>query len=306
MSASVPFSITSDAEDYVRNRLNEMPPEAKPVLMMAETQTDDEKTHRWFYKGQSFIIGYFDPAEMPKAEYIESELFGRRIAIDPDALKQLAGRTLSLRRVDAHYGLMENTSYVLVASSAPESPVSTFGADDSNESSKRRFSIVALTILGGFTGIGVIWIVGAIAAQVLKISDEKFLSLILPLFVAGWIIGAIVSFFFFRSVFRAKGRTRFVQEQTQRKYLGYGGMSGQLSWWIFLGIPVLLTAVLIFAFEPFAHTDGQKAGVAVGALMVVFATSMYFCDRIPHRIVIRLGLLGWALTIAGGYWYFKT
>jgi hypothetical protein len=48
-----------------------------------------------------------------------------------------------------------------------------------------------------------------------------------------------------------------------------------------------------------------QAGVAVGVLMVVFAASMYFCDRIPRRIVIRLGLLGWALTIIGGYCFFE-
>jgi len=87
---------------------------------------------------------------MPKIEFTESELFGRRVAIESDALKQLSGRTLNLRRVDARYGLMKNTRYVLVADSAPESPISTFEADDSNESTKRSFSIVTLTILGGF------------------------------------------------------------------------------------------------------------------------------------------------------------
>jgi len=200
---------------------------------------------------------------------------------------------------------MKNTRYVLVANSVPESPVSAFETEDSNEGTKRSFSIAVLTILGGFTGMGVIWIVAAIVVNPFKISDNKFLSLAFPLFVAGWIIGAFVSFFFFRKVFKANGRTKFVQEQTERKYLGYGGLSEQLSWWIFVGIPIPLIAMLVFALEPLAHTDGQKAGVAVGVLMVVFAASMYFCDRIPRRIIIRLGLLGWALTVIGGYWFFK-
>ena len=180
MATSIPFSITPDAGDYLRNRLSEMPRGAKPVLMMTMSQTDGEKPPRWIYEGQSFIIGYFDPTEMPKEEYAESELFGHPVAIESDAMKQLSGRTLILRRVDARYGLMKNTRCVLVADSAPESPISTFEADDSNVSTKRSFSIVALTILGGFTGMGIIWVVGGIIASTLKIPDSKFLPLTIP------------------------------------------------------------------------------------------------------------------------------
>src|SRR5580658_2969314 len=104
--ASIPFSIAPDAEDYLRNRLNEMPSEAHPVLMMTMSQTDGLNPPRWCYEGQSFIIAHFDTSEKPDVEYTESELFGRRVAIESSALKQLSGRSLGLRRVASNRGLM--------------------------------------------------------------------------------------------------------------------------------------------------------------------------------------------------------
>ena len=201
MLSSIPFSITPDAEDYLRNRLGETPREAQPMLIMTTSQSDGLNPARWSYEGQSFIIDYFDTTEKQKTEYTESELFGRRVAIESSALKQLAGHTLSLRRVDARYGLMKNTRYVLVVDSAPELPASIFEESGSSEKTKSNFSVAALTILGGFTGIGVIWIMAAIAVNTFRIPDSKFLPLTFPLFVFGWIAGAIISFFFFRSCF---------------------------------------------------------------------------------------------------------
>ncbi len=304
--ASIPFSIAPDAKDYLRYWLNEMPSEAHPVLMMTMRQTDGLNPPRWYYEGQSFIIGYFDANEKPEGEYTEFELLGRRVAIKSGALKQLSGRTLGLRRVASSRGLMKANRYVLVADSALESPSPHLEAGISPGRSKRLLSIAVLTILGGFTGMGVIWIVCGMVNSLLKIPFEKLLAVTFPLFVIGWIVGALISLVFFRSVFKTSGRTEFSQEQEQRRYLGYGGLDARLNWWVFLGMPISLTGILIFFIEPFAHTVGEQAGFAVGAIMVVFATSMYFCDRISQRLVFRFGILGWALTFALGYCYFKT
>jgi hypothetical protein len=154
--------------------------------------------------------------------------------------------------------------------------------------------------------MGVIWILSGIVISILKIPFEKLLPLTFRLFVIGWIVGAIISFVFSRSFFKTTGRTKFSQEQKQRKYLGYGGLDAELNWWVFLGIPVPLTAILIFAIEPFARTVGEKSGIAVGVIVVMFAATMFFCDRLPQRLVFRLGILGWVLTFAMGFWYFKT
>jgi hypothetical protein len=297
--ASIPFSITPDAEDYLRNRLSEMPDEAHPVLMMTECQSDGLNPPRWRYEGKSFILGYFAADQNSDVTYSECELLGRPVAIESKALTHLSGQTLSLRRVGASRGLMKVSRYVLVSDLAPSST-------DSPQQTRRIFSIAALTILGGFTGMGVIWIVSATVASILKISFERLFSVILPLFVIGWTAGAIISFYFFKSVFKTTGRTKFAQEQTQRKYLGYGGLDAVMNWWTFLGIPVPLTGILIFAIEPFARSVGEKSGIAVGAVVVMFAASIYICDKLPQRLVFRLGILGWVLTFAFGFWYFKT
>ena len=304
--ASTPFSITPDADDYLRNRLDKLPPESQPVLVMTESQTDGLKPPRWSYEGQSFIIDCFDSDETTEVGYPESEISGRRVAIESNALRQLSGLTLCLRRVAASRGVMKVARYVLVAESVPDIPGALFETGISPERTKRLLSIAALTILGGFTGMGAAWIASVIVVSLLKSPFEKLLPLTLPLLAIGWIVGAFVSFGFFRSLFKTGGGTKFSQEQKQRRYLGYGGLEAELNWWVFLGIPLPLTGLLVFSIERFAHTVGEKSGVAVGAIAVTFAASMYFCDRIPRRLVSRLGLLGWALTFALGFWYFKT
>jgi hypothetical protein len=310
MAKLAPFSITPDAEDYIRSQLDVMPPEAEPVIVMetklGEPLDERGKKIRWWYEGENFLICYFDPAEKPQTEQIE--FLRRSVSITPEALKQLAGQTLTLRRVNSGYGLINVPRYVLVADSAPDVSF------ENNDRIKNNFSIAALTVLGGFAGMGIIWLmiclivplVAPLLKPWLKISDDKLLSLIVPVFIICWIISAVISFFFFRSIYKAKGRTKFVQEQTQRKYLGYGGLNADLSMWIFFGIPIPLIIVLVMFFEHFAHTTGQETAAAFVGIAIVFIPAMYFCDRIKHRIVIRLGLLGWALTIIGGYWYFKT
>ena len=294
--------MTPDAEDYIRSRLNAIPPDADPVIVretkLGEPLDGPGKKIRWWYEGENFLVCYFLPAEKPQTEQVE--LLGRRVSITPEALRQLAGQTLTLRRVNSPYGLINAPRYVLVAESAPDvSP-------ETEDRTKRNFSIAALTVLGGFCGMGIMWIIICIVAPLLKIPENKFLPLIFPSFITSWIVSAIVSFFFFRSVFKAKGRTKFVQEQMEGKYVGYGGLSSQLNWWLFIGIPTPLIISLVLILEQFARTVGQKTAVVFAAIMMVGVPVMYFSDRIPRRIVIRLGLLGWALTIIGGYWYFKT
>lgn len=305
MPRPAPFSVTRDAEDYLRSRLEVLPRGAEPVIIMAPRLGDAldglGKKIRYWYEGENFDVCGFDPAEQPQREQIE--FLGRSISITPEALKHLTGRTLTLRRVETAYGLMADQRYVLVADSASQAAEALI--EDSGRM-KDNLSIAALTILGGFSGMGVIWIATCLIVSVLKIPDSKFLPWVFPSFILGWIVSAVVSFLFFRSVFKAKGQTRFAREQTEERYVGYGGLEARLDWWIFLGIPTPLVIALTLVLEQLARTIGQKTIVAFLAIIAVGVPAMYFCDRIPHKIVIRLGLLGWALTLLGGYWYFKT
>ncbi len=78
----------------------------------------------WFYKGQSFAVGYFDSAEKSDIPCVDSKLFGQPVSIAVDALEKLSGQTLSLRRVKSSYGIFPSARNVLVATPASEMPQS--------------------------------------------------------------------------------------------------------------------------------------------------------------------------------------
>ncbi|HTR42629.1 MAG TPA: hypothetical protein VMH87_13535 [Pseudomonadales bacterium] len=295
MANSIPFSITPEAEDFLREIIKEIPRGKQPVLMMATEQSDGLNPPRWFYKGESFIIGCYGPAERPKAECIELKLAGHNVAVESSALEHLSGQRLALRRVDAHYGLMRGTRYVMVTDSTSGSPDHPFNEEGFIERITRGFPIGALTILGGFTGMGVVWIASAMLIQLMGIQYDKLALLIEYLLVPGWILGAIASFFFFRSVYKTNGQTKFAREQRGKNFLGSRGLEGQMDWWVFLGIPASLMAILIWVLLPFAHTDTQKGYGTVILLMIVLGGGMFFCDKMPRKWIFWLGLLGWVL-----------
>jgi hypothetical protein len=241
-------------------------------------------------------------------EYSDFDLLGRTVAIESDALKHLSGCALSLRRVKAHSGLLNVSRYVMVANSTAASPNPAGGDEGSVEKTQRYISIAALAVLGGFAGLGVSWLGYCLLAIALRIPEDKLFDsrVIVPMFSAGVIIGAIVSFFFFRSVYKSNGRTQFAREQRRKKYLGTGGLQWEMDKWIFFGIPIPIIAILVFFLEPLAHTNDQKGGVAIVTLMVVLGVCFYICDKIPRRLVFWLGIFGWILALGFGVWFFKT
>jgi len=303
MTSSIPFSITPDAEEFIRDCIAGIPRQAKPTLRRSTFQSDGLKRPRWYYKGESLVIGYFNSDERDQRGFVEFQLFGRSVAVESEALKYLSGRVLGLRRVDSHIGLFNIPRYVLVAGPA-EAPARQ---GRGSERITSDLSITALTILGGFTGTGVAWIVYGIIGAVFKIPVDRLfaLKLVWAVFITGWILGAIVSFFFFRSVFKAPGRSRYSRDPKQSNYRVRGDARANLDWWIFLGVPAPLVALTIFALGRLALTVGQKVYGSLVVSMVILGGTMYFCDRIPRRLLFWLGIFGWLLALIIGNWFFK-
>jgi hypothetical protein len=302
--APIPFSITPDAKAYLLGLLKGFSPKNRLVLLLATSQSDGLNPPRWSYDGESFVIGDFDISEKPETECIESELLGRRVMIASDALKRLSGQLLGLREVVSSRGIFGIKNLILVAE--PDPNPANLRSVAAREELWRRLYIGAMTVLGGFTGMGVIWIASSLVAVMLNISYERLLTHVMPVLIVGWVAGAIISFCVFKSLLKTKGRTKMAQRQIQRKYFGSGGLDADVAWWTFLGIPVPLTAGLILAIEPYARTNEQKSGFAVAALVLVFGVAMFIGDRLPRRLVLRLGILGWVLTLVLGFWFFKT
>jgi hypothetical protein len=304
MVDSAPFSITLDAEDYLKSRMAEMPPGMHPMLMMATNQNDGQNPPRWSYSGESFIIGYFDPNERPEMDCTELKLAGHKIAIETSALKHLSNRVLNLRRVDAGIGLLKNTHYVLVAGDTAASSLA-FAAEGSSEKIKSYLSITFFTILGGFTGMGLTWIVFAASSGAFNNPNSKIWQIINYLFAAGWVLGAMIGFLFFKSIFKTQGRSQFHREQLQRKYVGRAGLGAEVDMYVWLGIPVSLTILVLLVLSRFMSLDAYNGFGVVIAIMIVFGLSFYFSDKIRHRRLFWLGLLGWMAALGMGYCFFK-
>src|ERR1700744_1703940 len=100
-STHLSFSITPDAESYLRHQLNQFfsDSDSHPVLIMTEYRSDGQKLPRWEYNGVSFILDELDPNEKADAEYSEHKLLGRSVAIQLAALNALSGHALSLKYV---------------------------------------------------------------------------------------------------------------------------------------------------------------------------------------------------------------
>lgn len=297
--------MTPDAEEYLRDCLREFPAEVRPMLVLTTSQTDGQNPPRWQYDGESFVIDDFEAYEKSEIEFTESKLWGRYVAIETNALKRLSGKFLDLREVPSSRGIFNIKKFVLVAAAGPKPAGQVSGANWSPEEMKRRLSVGVLTVLGGFMGMGVIWICSGFV--IMSRNPPKWLlSNWLLFFAAGWIAGAIVSFNIFKSVFKTSGRTKLAQKELQQKYFGWGGADFELSWFLFIGIPLPLTASLILAVGRFTRTVEEKTGLVFVAIVVVFGAVMYICDRLPRRLNFWLGILGWVLTFVLGFWYFKT
>lgn len=277
---------------------------------MTASQNDGLKRPRWSYEGESFVVRYVHPHEKSKMESEEFQLLGRPFAIESNALKRLSGGILTLRKVDSRIGLFNMPRYVLVA--GPAGPLPGREADVApggpNERITNYVSVAGLTILGGFTGIGAAWIIYSITVTLLRIPVDRLFGsrLVWPILAIGWILGAIISFFYFASVFKGGGPSGSSRSQKQSAYRVQGDLRKHLDWWIFLGVPAPLMAVAVLIIRQLAHTTNQEAYGAVVAVMVILGGTMYFCDRMLRRLVIWLGSCGWVLTLAIGFWYFKT
>ena len=75
---------------------------------------------------------------------------------------------------------------------------------------------------------------------------------------------------------------------------------------IYGGVQVFFLVLLSPAFEPLARSVGNTAAVwiVLATFLVFVGLSLFLYDRIPPRLIIPLGLLGWLLTFTIACWYF--
>ncbi|HEY1787360.1 MAG TPA: hypothetical protein VGJ73_04360 [Verrucomicrobiae bacterium] len=203
--------------------------------------------------------------------------------------------------MDSRIGIFNTPGYVLVAESADAQP------EKDSAPVTNYLSIAGLTVLGSFTGMGVTWIVYAIIAAVWKFPADRLFesSLVWPLLITGWILGAVIGFFYSRPVFKSDGRSGYSRNQNQRNYMVRLDARVNLEWSMFLGMPAPLIALVIFILGRLPLTLEQKAYGSLAVSMVILGATMYLCDRIPRRLLFWLGPFGWLLALIMTYWFFS-
>jgi len=162
----------------------------------------------------------------------------------------------------------------------------------------RILSIVGFSILSGLFGLGVTWLV--VAFLFVRNNDER-LTKIMPLLLAGGVIGLIVGIFVSLRVAKADSKT---EKAIEDKYVGFWGRVK-----IYLGAPVFImaaTGVLTPAEKLLTRALGDNVAtyVTLGIILVVIAMSLVLYDHTPKNLIVPIGVIGWLLTLALIVWFF--
>jgi len=76
-------------------------------------------------------------------------------------------------------------------------------------------------------------------------------------------------------------------------------------WIIFWGAPMLPIISLVLIYDSLAHAIGEHVApyVCLGIAAVITVACMVSYEHFPQRLIIPVGIIGWALTISLGFWY---
>jgi hypothetical protein len=162
----------------------------------------------------------------------------------------------------------------------------------------RILSILGFSILSGLFGLGVTWLV--VAILFVRNNDER-LTKIMPLLLAGGIIGLVIGIFAGLRVAKTDPRT---EKTIEDKYVGFWGRVK-----IYLGAPIFImvaTGMLTPVEKLLTHALGDNVAtyVMLGIVLMVIAVSLFLYDYTPKKLVVPIGVIGWLLTLALIIWFF--
>jgi hypothetical protein len=110
-----PFTISAEAERYLRKRFEHAPPEGMETALHGSSRMEvrnkqGKLTARC--ERQRYFIGYSPPDK--HIEFVHFDIFGRSVAFHPKVLESLTGRCLSLDQSDCLEGV-DRTIEILIA-----------------------------------------------------------------------------------------------------------------------------------------------------------------------------------------------
>ncbi len=108
MPTASPFSMTPEAADYVRSRLQDQEAGRQPCFIRGFGYAD-ALSGVVYFEGEHFQIIY---EEKPAGPTEQVELFGHQVAIASDTLQRLTNRVLMLHSIPQRSG---ESKYVLLS-----------------------------------------------------------------------------------------------------------------------------------------------------------------------------------------------
>lgn len=167
----------------------------------------------------------------------------------------------------------------------------------------RILSILGFSVLSGLCGIGLTSIVlGVFANHNPHFKDNGdrlgFLADNMSVFAIGGIIGFIIGLVISIKVAKADPKT---EEEVEKKYVGLGGRIQ-----IYMGVPIFFIAIFVAPFfDKLITKFGSATGsyMELGMMLVILAVCLYLYARIPEKIIIPIGIIGWILTLAIILWH---
>jgi hypothetical protein len=171
--------------------------------------------------------------------------------------------------------------------------------DDLPKGFWRIVNCAGVTVLTCLCGMGAAWVISALLLKkgVIK-NDGAVLHWIMPVLIAGGVVG------FVAGLVISIWMTRLNEKEGNRLYQKFVGPDGKLN--IYFGLPIFVViALAMTVFGRLNHIIGQKLDIYVdlGIALVILAVSLFFYDRIPGRLVIPVGIIGWLLTLALVIWF---
>ena len=160
------------------------------------------------------------------------------------------------------------------------------------------FYTAAFAVLGAFGGAGAAWlVVGALANLMPKEPGDALIAGSISRLVMGAVLGFVLGLALGLYLFKARGDA--AQAAVEKKY-GFGK--------IYSGVPAFFLSLCMTLLFPWWHQLERKFGIAAvpclyyGICAIVLVLSLIVRPRIPRRLIVPLGLLGWMLTFIIGGW----
>jgi hypothetical protein len=153
----------------------------------------------------------------------------------------------------------------------------------------RILAIAGFSILSGLFGMGLTWLV--VAFLFIRNNDER-LTKVMPALLTGGFIGLVIGSIISVRVAMADPETG---KAVENKYF-----RGSDKVRIYFGAPICITTMLALFFgdkllTKFGTATGAYMGL--GIFMAILAISLFLYDRLPKKVIIPTGIVGWLITV---------